>query len=111
MYIPQRELHFIPYHVGTGGRGLVGELEATVTQRLLPRMGALLADEAPLPLYALRLLASLLEARHAWALALARCDLQAGQVLTASGEPGQICVIACCAAPGGGGGWGGCSFW
>jgi len=58
-----------------GGRGLVGELEATVTQRLLPRMGALLADEAPLPLYALRLLASLLEARHAWALALARAGL------------------------------------
>ncbi len=50
----------------------MAEVEATVTRRLLPHMGQLLADEAPLPLYALKLLATLLDARHSWALALAR---------------------------------------
>lgn len=61
-----------------GGRNWGAELEAVVTARLLPVVSALLADDPPLPLFTLKLLAALLDARPAWAVSLARCRTQLG---------------------------------
>ena len=55
-----------------GRVALAGQLEGVVTARLLPAAERLLGDEAPLPLFTLKLLVALLEARPAWALQLAQ---------------------------------------
>jgi hypothetical protein len=54
-----------------GGRIWAAELEAVVTAVLLPAVPQLLALGPPLPLFTLKLLAALLEARPGWAAALA----------------------------------------
>ena len=60
----------LPHHAGLGAANEL--IDAAVSQYVLPLTPALLADEDPMPLYALKMLGVLLEVNPGWVMPLAR---------------------------------------